>query len=209
VVKAITKLVGSNVTNAILWTADGSDHKSINDFTLYEVMILAINGANQPTTINKLEQLLNVIHHNFDFCKKVSVDMELMQLNVAQMATYGIVIGILQLTLTLLANIETAIKSNHRREFCSAMHAIYKKYTYNHVHDTTLLQFILNELASANSVWLLKDALAPGTGTTHSVFKSVSYLQVMMGKDTDSTYTKFAYGYYFEKGGRRYERIDV
>jgi hypothetical protein len=38
--------------------------------------------------------------------------MELMQSNVAQMATYGIVIGIPQLTFTLLANIEMATKSN-------------------------------------------------------------------------------------------------
>jgi hypothetical protein len=34
VVKTITKLVGSNVTNAILWTADGSNHTSIDEFTL-------------------------------------------------------------------------------------------------------------------------------------------------------------------------------
>jgi hypothetical protein len=38
VVEAITKLVSSNVTNAILWTANGRDHKSINDFILFEVM---------------------------------------------------------------------------------------------------------------------------------------------------------------------------
>ncbi len=43
VVKAITKLVGSNVTNPILWTANGSDHKSIDD--LFEVMKSAIDGA--------------------------------------------------------------------------------------------------------------------------------------------------------------------
>ncbi len=34
-VEAITKLVGSDVTNAILRTANGSDHKSIDDFTLF------------------------------------------------------------------------------------------------------------------------------------------------------------------------------
>ena len=55
------------------------------------------------------------------------------------MAMYGIVIGIPQLTLMLLANIETATKSNYGCEFCSAMHAIRKKYTHNHVHDATLL----------------------------------------------------------------------
>jgi hypothetical protein len=38
VVKAITKLVGSNVTNAILRTGNGNDHTSINNFTLFEVM---------------------------------------------------------------------------------------------------------------------------------------------------------------------------
>jgi hypothetical protein len=76
VVEAITKLVGSNITNAILRTADGSDHKSIDDFTLFEVMKLAIEGANLPSTNNVLEQLLKIINHNFDFCKKISVNME-------------------------------------------------------------------------------------------------------------------------------------
>jgi hypothetical protein len=64
-----------------------------------------------------LEQLLEVINHTFDFCKKVSVNMELMQWNAARMATYDIVIGIPQLTLTLLANIETATKSDYGCEF--------------------------------------------------------------------------------------------
>jgi hypothetical protein len=38
VVEAITKLVGSNVTNAILRTANGSDHKSINDLVVHGVL---------------------------------------------------------------------------------------------------------------------------------------------------------------------------
>jgi hypothetical protein len=72
------------------------------------------------------------------------------------MATYGIVIGIPQLMLTLLANIKTATKSNYGHEFCSAMHAIRKKYMYNHVHNATLLQFILKELAGASGVRVIK-----------------------------------------------------
>jgi hypothetical protein len=141
-----------------------------------------------------LEQLLKVINHSFDFRKKISVNMELMQSNAAQMAMYGIVIGIPQLMLTLLANIETATKSNYGHEFFSAMHAIRKKYTYNHVHDATLLQFILKEFVGADGVRVLKDAPAPGTGIAHLVTESVSYLQAMMGEDTDSAYTELAYG---------------
>jgi hypothetical protein len=85
------------------------------------------------------------------------------------MATYGIVIGVPQLTLTLLANIKTATKADYGREFCSAMPVIRKKYRYNHMHNATLLQNILKELAGADGVRVLKDTPAPGTGTMHLV----------------------------------------
>jgi hypothetical protein len=127
VVKAVTKLVGSDITDAVLRTADGSNHKSIDDYTLFAVMAAAINGANRPSTTGVLEQLLEVINHTFDFQKKVSVNMELMQLNAARMATYGIAISIPQLTLTLIANIENATKTEYGREFQLAMQAIRKK----------------------------------------------------------------------------------
>ncbi len=117
VVEAVTKLVGSNITDAVLQTADGSNHKSIDDYTLIAVIAAAIDGANRPSTIDVLEQLLEVINHTFDFQKKVSVNMELMQLNAARMATYGIVISIPQLTLTLIANIENGTKVEYGRKF--------------------------------------------------------------------------------------------
>jgi hypothetical protein len=63
----------------------------------------------------------------------------------------------------------------------------------HYVHDATLLQFILKELAGSNGVRILKDAPAPGTGTVHLVTESVFYLQVMMGEDTDSAHTQSAY----------------
>jgi hypothetical protein len=132
VVEAMTKLVGSNVTNAILRTANGSDHKSIDDFNLFEVMKSAISGANRSSKNNMLEQLLEVINHNFDFCKKVSINMELMQSNTAQNGhiqychwyptAHAHAVG-----QTLLADIKTDTKSNYGHEFCSAMHAICKK----------------------------------------------------------------------------------
>jgi len=207
VVKAVSKLVGSNITDTILRTADGSDFKSIDDYTLYEVMKVAIDGADRPTTNDVLEQLLEVINHPFDFRKKVSVNMELMQSNAARMATYGIVIGIPQLTLTLLANIETATKSDYGHEFRSAMHAIHKKYAINHLHDATSLQTILTELTGADGVRALRDAPAPNAGTAHSVANSVSFLNSMMlNSDTDSEYTKSAYGASSDSGSSEEKR---
>jgi hypothetical protein len=206
VIKAVSKLVGSDITNAILRTADGSNHKSINNFMLYDVMKVAINRADRPSTNDVLEQLLEVIKHTFDFCKKVSVNMELMQSNAAQMATYGIVIGIPQLTLTLLANIKMATKSDYGRKFCSAIHAIRKKYTYNHMHDATSLQTILTELAGANGVRALKAAPAPNAGTAHSVANSVSFLNSMMNIDSKSNYTESAYGASSDSGSSEERR---
>jgi hypothetical protein len=193
IVEAKTKLVGSNITDAVLRTADGSNHKSIDDYRLFAVMAAAIDGTNQPSTTNVLERLLEVINHTFDFWKKVSVNMELMQSNVARMATFGIAISIPQLTLTLIADIKNATKAEYGRDFWSAMQAIHKKSTYNHVNDATLLQDIMKELAGADGVRELKDAPAPGTGTAHSVADLVSYLSVMMDADTDTDYTESAY----------------
>jgi hypothetical protein len=114
------------------------------------------------------------------------------------MAMYGIlIIGIPQLTITLLAKIKMATKSNYGRNFCLAVHAICKKYAYNHVHNATLLRIIPKELAGADGMQVLKDTPAPGTGTTHLVAKLVSHLQAMMGEDTDSAYTKLVYGVSF------------
>ena len=46
-------------------------------------MKVAIDRADRSSTNDVLEQLLEVINHAFDFGKKVSVNMELMQSNMA------------------------------------------------------------------------------------------------------------------------------
>jgi hypothetical protein len=158
-------------------------------------MQVAIDRAGRPLTNNVLEQLLKVINHTFYFCKKISVNTELLQSNAARMATYGIVIGVPQLVLTLLANIETTTKANYGNKFCLATHAICKKYLYNHMYDATSLQTILTELVGANRARVLKDAPAPSAGTAHSVADLVSFLHSMMDRDdSNSEYIKSAYG---------------
>ena len=71
-VEAITKLVGSDITNAILRTANGSDHKSANNFTIFDIMQVAIDRADCLSTNDVLEHLLEVINYTFNFRKKIS-----------------------------------------------------------------------------------------------------------------------------------------
>jgi hypothetical protein len=87
------------------------------------------------------------------------------------------------------------------------MHAIRKKYAYNQVHDATLLQTILTELAGADGVRALQDAPAPNAGTAHLVANSVSFLNsTMLNRDTDSEYTKSAYGASTDTGSSEEKR---
>ncbi len=87
------------------------------------------------------------------------------------------------------------------------MHAICKKYAYNHVHDATSLKTILTELAGANGVRALKDAPAPNAMTGRSVANSISFLNTMMNNDTTaSEYTESAYGASSDSGSLEEQR---
>ncbi len=86
------------------------------------------------------------------------------------------------------------------------MHAIPKKYTYNHVNDATLLQTILTELAGANGVRALRDAPAPNAGTAQSVTNSVSFLNSMTNINNQSDYTESAYGASSDSGSSEERR---
>ncbi len=61
VVKAVTKSVGSNITDAVLRTANGSNHKSIDDYTLFTVMAAAIDGATYGIAISIPQLTLTLI----------------------------------------------------------------------------------------------------------------------------------------------------
>jgi hypothetical protein len=65
-----TKHVGRNITNAILQMADGSAHKSINNFKLFDVLQVAINRVDCPSTNDVLEQLVKVINHTLISARK-------------------------------------------------------------------------------------------------------------------------------------------
>ncbi len=183
--------------------ADRSNHKSIGNFRLFDVLQVAINGADRPSTNDVLEQMIKVINPTFDFRKKVSINMELMQSNTVQMARYGIVGSILQLRLTMLPNIKTAAKSDNGLKFHATIHATHTKYAYNHVHDATSLQVILTELAEADGMWVLKDAPTPSPGKAQSVANSVSYLHRMMDSAINLAHTKLAYSVGTDSSRRR------
>jgi hypothetical protein len=61
VVKALTALVGTNITDSVLRTSDG-DFKSVDEYTVHKVMQAAYENADRPPMTDVLEQLIEVLH---------------------------------------------------------------------------------------------------------------------------------------------------
>ncbi len=107
VVKGLTALVGTNITGSMLRTSDGN-FKSVDECTVHEVMQAAYENTDHPPMTDVLEQLIEVLHYTFDFCKKISANMELVQNLVNRMSAYGIEVSTPLIVLMLLVNIKTA-----------------------------------------------------------------------------------------------------
>ena len=116
VVKAITTLVGTDITDGVLQTSNG-DFKSVDDYTLHKVTQAAFENADRPPVADVLEQLIEFLHYTFDFHKKISANMEIVQNMVNKISAYRINVDTPAIALMLLANIETATKHEYGREF--------------------------------------------------------------------------------------------
>jgi hypothetical protein len=65
------------------------------------------------------------------------------------------------------------------------------KYAYNYKHDKASLKVIMTELAKADSMRTLKDALAPSTATANSVVDTIEQLKTMTGNILCDCYDKY------------------
>jgi hypothetical protein len=135
--KAITTKVGTDVMNAILNTANGSNFKSIDDWQLEDVLATVVQGADCPNTADILAQLLHIIQFLFDFRKNISANMERLRSKAERMHSYGVTINDTQLALVLLANIDLVTSKDWGCKFHPALQTIRHQYAYNYVHNTT------------------------------------------------------------------------
>ena len=174
--EAITLQFGTDVTDSVLKTADGVDYKGIDDYHLYDIVQVAIQGADRPATGDILGHLTNIIATRFDFRKKVINNVEALRAKTARLHTYGINMDDTQIALIILANIELAAPHEYGSEFKTALQTIRRRYNYSHVHDAASIADILNELAAADAVRQLKDAPAPAKGVANAVAEQYSTL---------------------------------
>ena len=88
--------------------------------------------------------------YDFDFRNPIKHRMAQLKTMATRFKPFGINPAKPDLTLILLANIHHAKEQEWGQEFCAAMSEIWKKYSYDHVHDATSMAYILKELAGAD-----------------------------------------------------------
>jgi hypothetical protein len=100
-----------------LKTADGVDFKGIDEYHLYDLVQVCIQGADRPATGDILGHLIEIISTRFDFRKKVINNVEALRSKTARLHTYGINMDDTQIALIILANIEVAAAQDYGAEF--------------------------------------------------------------------------------------------
>jgi hypothetical protein len=68
--------VGSDITDSVLKTADGSDFKGVDDYQIKDLLDAVIQGADRPITTDILELALALMTFQFNLEKKVGANVE-------------------------------------------------------------------------------------------------------------------------------------
>ena len=66
ITEVITKIVGRDITNPILWTTDNSDLKSVDQYQIHQLFTAITEGAERPETSNIRQQFVNIAGTTFD-----------------------------------------------------------------------------------------------------------------------------------------------
>ena len=113
----ITALVGSDITDAILRFANGTDFKGIDKYALADLFEAAMEGADRPGASEILDQLVDAITFHFDFRKKCSANVELLCSKAAKMAAYGITISEPIVAIVIVTNVDAASQEEYSVDF--------------------------------------------------------------------------------------------
>ena len=104
----ISKVVGTDITDATLRTTDGQDFKTVDEYTLYALMRAVIEGAERPATIDVRKLYVSLCSTKFDFRIKMVANVEHLRSQTAKYNGYGVKVGEDVIVLIIIANIELA-----------------------------------------------------------------------------------------------------
>ena len=186
VADAITEKVGKDIKDPILRTANGTDYKLVDDWSLRELMEAAISGAINPNG-DILSHFNTLIHFKFDFCKTISTNMKHLWAAATCVNVYDALHTEAHMALQVLANIEEAVQHGWGHEFRNPLHTIRQTYRYNHKHTAASLTAILTLLSAVDAVRNLSDAPPPkqSNEVANSITEATNILSQIMQESMD------------------------
>eukprot|EP00804_Cyclotella_cryptica_P026368 CCRYP_007673-RA/>CCRYP_007673-RA protein AED:0.52 eAED:0.52 QI:0/0/0/0.5/1/1/2/0/639 len=149
---------GKHITDPVLPSADGSDFKSINEWTCEDLLGAIRQGADRPTNDESHARALKIFTFSFNFQSKIQVNYDSLNAKAGQLKHMGILLGPSIIGFILLRQVEKASTYKWGRDLRPAIQTLRQKYPYNHTHDAASIAEMLTLFAGADAVRNLVEA---------------------------------------------------
>lgn len=156
--KVATAKFGKHITDPVLRSADGSDFKSINEWTCEDLLEAIRQGADRPTNDESHARALKIFNFSFNFQSKIQVNYDSLNAKAGQLKHMGILLGPSIIGFILLRQVEKASTYEWGRDIRPAIQTLRQKYPYNHTHDAASIAEMLTLFAGADAVRNLAEA---------------------------------------------------
>ena len=80
----ITNIVGKDITNPILQTADGISFKAVDEYQLHQLITAITEGADRPEATTIRQQFVSIAGMVFDWRDTVAINVERFATNAAK-----------------------------------------------------------------------------------------------------------------------------
>jgi len=190
IAKAITTKAGTRITDAILRTTDGQDHKSIDEFELHKLVSALMQGAERTAISEVREGIIDVLGTEFNLRRHFATNVAALRADINKLVAYGIVIPDGIIATIILAEADRAANSSGGKQVDRALSDIRLRYAYNHRHDTTSINDIVRYLTAADNVRNLADAPGPNSnnnpGQANAVDAAMDHVRRLVFDDESS-----------------------
>ena len=146
----ITSIAGSQITNLILLTTDGSEFRAVDEYELHQLLSAVKGGAERPSETAIRQMMANVMAETFDWQESAATNLEKFSTATAKAATYGVRFHNDMKGIVITANVAYAAQHMWGSELVEAQRKIKAKYLYNKVHDADSIIDMMKYLAAAD-----------------------------------------------------------
>ena len=181
IASTITSIVGTQITNLILRTTDGSDFKTVDEYKLHQLIIVLKGGGKRPSATAIRQIMVNVMATTFDWRESAATNLKKLSTAITKAATYGVRFHNNMKGLVITTNVAYSAQQTWGYELAEAQCKTKVKYFYNKVQDADSIIDMMKYLATADEQHNRQVALAPeNSETSNMVNQGIERLQQLV-----------------------------